>query len=44
MPAARRLKELGVEGRSEMAELPMVDLAIRQIDTPLEVINGKNGK
>lgn len=44
MPAARKLKELGVEGKGEMAELPPVDLAIRSLDAPVEIINGKNGK
>jgi len=45
MPAARRLRELGVEGRGEIGELPRVDLAIREIEpAPVEVINGKNGK
>jgi len=45
MPAARRLRELGIEGRDKLPELAPVDLAIRDLDAaPVEVINGKNGK
>jgi DNA recombination protein RmuC len=44
MPAARKLKELGVEGKGDIAELPPVDVAIRALDAPVEVVNGKNGK
>jgi DNA recombination protein RmuC len=44
MPAARKLKELGIEGKGELAALPTVDLAVRSPDAPVEVINGKNGK
>ncbi len=43
MPAARRLRELGVECRDKLPELSPLDLSIREIDSP-ELINGKNGK